>query len=79
MTVAAIDTAAPERELTDGFNLVIDALKLNEPEIENDPALPTLADLVFGAAIPSDMPALIKYVKAQGGLKDVVFDPSAGV
>ena len=56
-----------------------DALKLNEPEIENDPALPTLADLVFGAAIPSDMPALIKYVKAQGGLKDVVFDPSAGV
>ena len=53
------------------------ALKQSESVIEQDPAVPILAGLVFGAQIPSDMPSVIGFMKAKGGLADVVFDPSA--
>ena len=63
-----------------GSTLVADvffaAKKLNQGVIEDDPAVPVLAREVFGAAVPTDMPAAIAYVKAQGGLAEVVFDPT---
>jgi hypothetical protein len=66
-----------------GSTLVADvffaALKLNQGVIEDDPAVPVLAREIFGAVIPNSMPALIAYVKAQGGLAEVVFDPAAPV
>jgi hypothetical protein len=66
-----------------GSTLVADvffaALKLNQGVIEDDPAVPVLAREVFGAAVPASMPSIIAFVKAQGGLADVVFDPAGPV
>lgn len=53
-------------------DVVFGALNANRASIEGDPAVPVLANAIFGAAAPADMPAVIKYVKSQGGLADVV-------
>lgn len=53
------------------------SMRLNEDAIERDPAIPDLLRVVFGnafptdAPFPADMPGLIKFIKAEGGLKPV--------
>lgn len=53
-------------------DVIFGALNANRATIEDDPAVPVLANAIFGAAMPTDMPGVIKYVKSQGGLADVV-------
>lgn len=48
------------------------SMKLNEDVIEQDLAMPDLLNAVFGGSSPIDMPGLINFVKAEGGLKPVV-------
>ena len=64
-----------------GSTLVADvffgALAQTAGVIEQDPAVPALVRLVFGTEVPSAMPQVIKFMKAKGGLADVVFDPTA--
>ncbi|NJO32280.1 MAG: hypothetical protein HC869_03285 [Rhodospirillales bacterium] len=57
------------------------SMRLNEDAIERDPAMPDLLRAVFGASFPTDapfpadMPGLIKFMKAEGGLKPVIKSP----
>ena len=54
------------------------SMKLNEDVIEHDRAMPDLLKSVFGSSFPADMPfptdmpGLIKFIKAEGGLKPVM-------
>jgi hypothetical protein len=47
-------------------------MKQNEGAIEQDPAIGESLRAVFGDKHPTDMPGLIRFVKAEGGLKPVV-------
>lgn len=48
------------------------SMKQNEAAIEQDPAIGESLRAVFGDKPPTDMPGLIRFVKAEGGLKPVV-------
>jgi Animal haem peroxidase len=53
------------------------ALAQTEDVIERDPAVPVILQHVFAGQVPSTMPEVIRFMKAKGGLADVVYDPAA--
>ncbi len=46
------------------------ALKKSQATIEDDPMIASGIASVFGSSVPSDMPALIDFIKQNGGLQD---------
>jgi hypothetical protein len=53
------------------------AISVNKSVIEEDRAITDLAMLVFGAGVPTSVPALIAFTKSNGGLKEVIVNPAA--